>query len=132
MKYLLDTHTFLWSLFNPEKLNNTTTQIIVSQDNDIAVSVITFWEISLKCSIGKLELSGVTPDELPAFAEKTGFEIIQINPNEVASFYNLPRLGHKDPFDRLLIWQAIQRKMIFISKDRSFQEYKKYGLRLRW
>ena len=132
MKYLLDTHTFLWSLFKPEKLSKTTTQTIVTQDNDIAVSVITFWEISLKYSIGKLELYGVKPDELPEFANKTGFEVVQINPDEAATFYTLPRLSHKDTFDRLLIWQAIQRQMILISKDKSFMEYKKHGLRVSW
>ncbi|MGD9158042.1 MAG: type II toxin-antitoxin system VapC family toxin [Desulfobacteraceae bacterium] len=132
MKYLLDTHTFLWSLFKPEKLSKTTTQTIVSQENDIAVSVITFWEISLKYSLGKLELSGVKPDELPGFADKTGFEIIQIDPSEAATFCSLPGLSHKDPFDRLLIWQAIRRQMILVSKDRSFMEYKKYGLRIHW
>ncbi|MBN2420423.1 MAG: type II toxin-antitoxin system VapC family toxin [Deltaproteobacteria bacterium] len=132
MKYLLDTHTFLWSLFTPEKLSKAVTKTIISQENNIAVSVITFWEISLKYSIGKLELSGITPGELPEFTEKTGFDIVQINANEAATFYNLPRLGHKDPFDRLLIWQAIQRKLILISKDSSFLDYKKYGLQIHW
>ena len=83
-------------------------------------------------SIGKLELSGVKPDELPEFANKTGFEIVQVDPNEAANFYNLPRLSHKDLFDHLLIWQAIQRQMILISKDKSFMEYKKHGLRVSW
>lgn len=132
MKYLLDTHAFLWSLFTPEKLSRAASQTIISRDNDITVSVITFWEISLKYSIGKIELSGVKPDELPDFADKAGFEIVQVNPYEAATFYNLPRLSHKDPFDRLLIWQAIQRKIILISKDRSFAEYKEYGLQMQW
>jgi PIN domain nuclease of toxin-antitoxin system len=132
MKYILDTHVFLWSLFNPDKLSKSSIQTIVSQENSIAVSVITFWEISLKYSIGKLDLSGVKPDELPGFAYKTGFEITQVNPDEVATFYKLPRLGHRDPFDRLLIWQAIQQKRVLISKDNSFGEYKEYGLQMHW
>jgi len=132
MNYILDTHTFLWSLFNPDKLSKSSKQTIISQENNIAVSVITLWEISLKYSIGKLDLSGVTPDELPHFAYETGFEITQINPDEVATFYKLPRLGHKDPFDRLLIWQAIQQKRVLISKDNSFDEYKEYGLQMHW
>ncbi|NLD37439.1 MAG: type II toxin-antitoxin system VapC family toxin [Desulfatiglans sp.] len=132
MKYILDTHAFLWALFNPDKLSKATIQTIISQENSIAVSVITFWEISLKYSIGKLDLSGIKPDDLPGFANKTGFEIAQISPDEVATFYKLPRLGHRDAFDRLLIWQAIQQKRILISKDNSFNEYKDYGLQMHW
>lgn len=132
MNYLLDTHAFLWALFTPDKLSREITQAIQSHDNNINVSVITFWEISLKYSIGKIDLSGVTPDDLPDFAYKTGFEILQVKPDEVATFYKLPRLGNKDPFDRLLIWQAIQQKRILISKDNSFAEYKKYGLQMHW
>jgi PIN domain nuclease of toxin-antitoxin system len=132
VKYLLDTHAFLWALFNPDKLSKSTIQTIISQENSIAVSVITFWEISLKYSIGKLDLSGVRPDELPGFAYKTGFEILQISSDTAASFYKLPKLGHKDPFDRLLIWQAIQQKMTLISNDKSFAEYSEYGLHLQW
>lgn len=132
MKYILDTHAFLWALFNPDKLSKATIQTIISQENSIAVSVITFWEISLKYSIGKLDLSGIKPDDLPGYANKTGFEIAQISPDEVATFYKLPRLGHRDPFDRLLIWQAIHQKRILISKDSSFDEYKEYGLQVHW
>ena len=132
MNFLLDTHSFLWTLFVPEKLSRSATQKIMSSDNDVAVSVVTFWEISLKYALGKLELSGVEPDELPSFADQMGLNILPINPTEAASFHRLPRLLHKDPFDRLIIWQAIQRKMILISKDREFKEYRKFGLRTDW
>ena len=74
-----------------DKLSKATSQTIVSQENDIAVSVITFWEISFKYSIDKLELSGVKPDELPGFLDKTGFEVVQIDPYKAAAFYNIPR-----------------------------------------
>ena len=65
MNYLLDTHTFLWTLFEPKKLSKSVSQVILSQENDIAVSVVAFWEISLKYSIGKLELYNVVPEEIP-------------------------------------------------------------------
>jgi hypothetical protein len=55
----------------------------------------------------------VAPDELPDFAEKTGFDIVLINSNEAATFYNLPRLGHKDSFDRRLIWPVGKGKNIY-------------------
>ncbi len=64
MKYLLDTHTLLWVLFEDEKLSKTAQEIIRSPENEIYVSLITYWEIALKYSIGKLELENITPEEI--------------------------------------------------------------------
>ena len=132
MKYILDTHTFLWSLFDPKKLSKPVVQVISSQENDVAVSVVSFWEISLKYAIGKLELYGIEPDELPDCAEQTDLFILPLDPTEAASFYKLPRDKHKNPFDRLIIWQAIQRKIILLSRDQSFQNYREFGLKTYW
>lgn len=132
MNYMLDTHTFLWSLFDPEKLSKPATQAISSPDNDVTVSVITLWEISLKYAIGKLEIYGVEPDEMPGYAEQMELTILSLDPSEAAGFHKLPRDKHKDPFDRLIIWQAIQRKMILISKDLSFKLYHEFGLKTYW
>jgi len=132
MNYLLDTHTFLWSLFDPKKLSKSASQAIISQENDVYVSVVSIWEISLKYAIGKLKLYGVDPDEILDYAGQMDIVILPINPSEAASFYKLPRLEHKDPFDRLMIWQAIQRKIILISKDRSFKDYHEFGLKIYW
>jgi len=132
MNYLLDTHTLLWSLFNPERLSAAVRDTIVSQENDIAVSVISFWEISLKFAMKKLDLRGIMPGELPDYTKQMYIEIIPINSNEAASFYKLPRLEHKYPFDRMIVWQAIQRKIILISKDHNLNEYQKFGLKTFW
>lgn len=132
MNLLLDTHGFLWALFSPEKLSRKATREITSSENDVAVSVVTFWEISLKYGLGKLEMTGVLPEELPDFARQMNLTILGITPDEASSFHNLPRLLHKDPFDRIIIWQAIQRKIILISKDRDFKAYHKFGLRTFW
>ena len=132
MKLLLDTHGFLWSLFTPEKLSRGALREIKSPDNDVAVSVVTFWEISLKYAIGKLELTGVNPEELPDFADQMNLETLPITAAEASSFHKLPRLSHKDPFDRMIIWQAIQRRMTLVSKDRDFGVYRKLGLRTFW
>jgi len=132
MNLLLDTHGFLWSLFTPDKLSKAVDHEIKSPNNDVAVSVVTFWEISLKYALGKLELTGVKPEELPDFAAQMNLEILPITAAEASSFHKLPRLSHKDPFDRIIIWQAIQRKMILVSKDRDFKAYHKFGLRTFW
>ncbi len=132
MKLLLDTHGFLWSLFATDKLSKAVVREIKSPNNDVTVSVVTFWEISLKYALGKLELIGVKPEELPDFAAQMNLEILPLTAAEASSFHKLPRLSHKDPFDRIIIWQAIQRKMILVSKDRDFKAYRKFGLRTFW
>jgi PIN domain nuclease of toxin-antitoxin system len=66
-------------------------------------------------------------------AIKTGFSLINLNPDEAITFNNLPiKEKHRDPFDRMLIWQAIIRKMILISKDPFFKQYRKDGLKILW
>ena len=132
MKYLLDTHTLLWAVFEPDKLTKKVEKLIQDPTNQVFVSVISFWEISLKFNIGKLELINTSPETLPEIAEEMGIEILDVKSDEAASFYKLPRLAHKDPFDRMVIWQAILRKMMFISSDREFRQYRQYGLRLVW
>ena len=130
MKYLIDTHIFLWSLFSPQKISHPIAKIIKEPGNRIFVSAITFWEIALKFSLKRLELEGITPDELPEFANKMNFELLSLGAEEAAFFYHLPRISHKDPFDRMLIWQAIREKMVLISKDRKISAYEDYGLKI--
>ncbi len=132
MKYILDTHSLLWSLLLPEKLTKRARSAILDSENAVVVSVVTFWEISLKFALGKLELTGLAPDDLPAAAQETGLDIIPLDVSEAASFHRLPKLAHKDPFDRLIAWQAIQRKLVLISADREFHNYRKHGLRVLW
>lgn len=132
MNLLLDTHGFLWSLFAPDKLSKIAVREIKSPNNEVAVSVVTFWEISLKYALGKLELTGVVPEELPDFTTQMNMEILPITAAEASSFHKLPRISHKDPFDRIIIWQAIQRKMTLVSKDRDFKAYRKFGLKTFW
>jgi PIN domain nuclease of toxin-antitoxin system len=130
MKYLIDTHIFLWSLFSPQKIPKPIVQIIKKSENEIFVSCVTFWEISIKYSLNKLELEAALPDELPNFAKRMNFEILNLTAEDAASFYRLPRTSHKDPFDRMIIWQAIREKMIFLSKDSKIPAYQKFGLNL--
>jgi len=132
MNYLLDTHTFLWALFSPGKLSERSRKIIEDPANEILVSIITFWEISLKYNLGKLELSGITPEELPGISRDSGFALLHLDVNDVASFHNLPCNIHGDPFDRLLIWQAARNNIPVISRDKRFDEYARHGLKVVW
>lgn len=132
MNCLLDTHALLWTLLDPSRLGKKALASISNPEVTISVSVASFWEISLKYSTGKLELNGVIPDELPAIVRQSGFEILPIDEIDAATFHRLPRMAHKDPFDRLIIWQAISRKLALISCDGAFSEYRKLGLKVIW
>jgi len=130
MKYLIDTHIFLWSLFSPDQISQPIAKILKDPSNRIFVSTITFWEIALKFSLNKLELEGITPGELPEFANKMNFEFLNLSAEDAASFHHLPRVSRKDPFDRMLTWQAIREKLVLISKYRKISAYEKYGLKI--
>jgi len=132
MNCLIDSHVFLWAIFSPERLSRRATEIILNPDSTVNVSVVTFWELSLKFALGKLELNGVTPDLFPGAAKDAGFDILSLADHEAASFHALPRLEHRDPFDRMLIWQAISRKLRLISADRAFDAYRAHGLKTVW
>lgn len=132
MSFLLDTHTLLWSLFEPARLGKKGTEIINNPDLTVFVSVISFWELSLKYATGKLVLGNVTPDDFPDLVRQSGLDILPLAEIDAATFHRLPRLEHKDPFDRLLIWQAISRKLTFISQDKACSAYKKHGLKVIW
>lgn len=104
MSYLLDTHTFIWSIVDETRLSNHTKSILQDASNPIFVSVVTFWEISIKYSLKKLRLTGVDPVELKKAADKNQFTILPLDPEEAASSHQLPLMdAHRDPFDRLLI-----------------------------
>ena len=70
------------------------------------------------------------PDNLPALAKETGFEFLPLDIYTASSFYQLPKLENKDPFDRMLTWQAIKKDFIFMTKDKGVVDYKEYGLKL--
>jgi PIN domain nuclease of toxin-antitoxin system len=132
MKYLLDTHTLLWTVFEPEKISDKAKALITNSSNAIFVSLVSFWEISLKYSLGKLQLENISPAEFPDIVKKMAIEILAIDEDDVSTFHRLPKIGHRDPFDRLIIWQAIRRKMPIMTKDNEFKLYKPHGLRIMW
>ncbi|WP_295394436.1 type II toxin-antitoxin system VapC family toxin [uncultured Thiodictyon sp.] len=130
--YLLDTHSFLWSVFTPERLSRAAQALLANAENPVYVSSVSFWEISLKAGIGKLTLTGCVPDALPEIAQDMGYRLLPLAPDEAASFHRLPRIAHKDPFDRMLIWQAIQRRLVLMTKDAAFDEYRAFQLQTFW
>jgi PIN domain nuclease of toxin-antitoxin system len=69
---------------------------------------------------------------MPDIAAQMGIEILQLGAQETASFYQLPKVAHKDPFDQMIIWQAIQQQLTLISRDANFPEYRQFGLKVLW
>ena len=133
MKYLLDTHALLWTLLDSQKLSKAARIIIENRKNEILVSSISLWEISLKASIGKLEIDDLDIEKIPNYMEKMGIGIIELNAKEAIESGRLPfHSEHKDPFDRMLIWQAISRRMQLVSKDQRMKSYEADGLKLVW
>lgn len=132
MNYLLDTHTLIWSIIDPDKLSKPVIEILEDAHHSIKVSSISFWEISLKFSLGKLKLTGIMPQDVPNLSVQSGFELIPVMPEEAATYHQLKNRQHRDPFDRMLIWQAINYKLILISKDKDIHAYKAEGLKVIW
>ncbi len=132
MNMLVDTHTFLWSLLSPDRISARARALLADGGNAVHVSAVTFWEISLKVAIGKLALDGIEPSELPAAARDANYVLLPIEAGEAAGFHNLPVKRHKDPFDRMLVWQSIQRRMLLVSRDTELSAYTRYGLKVVW
>jgi PIN domain nuclease of toxin-antitoxin system len=133
MKILLDTHSFIWAITDSKKLSNKVTRMLEDIDNDVHVSVISFWEISLKQSVGKLSLGELNPEDFVELAKESQISIAGLTTDLVATSHQLPWRGqHKDPFDRMLVWKAIKNDYRLISKDSDFVLYKDLGLNIVW
>jgi len=132
VNYLVDTHVFLWAELSPKKISKKVKDILLNEESTKYVSTMTFWEISLKFSLGKIDLKGILPDKLPAIAKDTGFEILNLDAQTASTFYQLPKIKNKDPFDRILAWQAIREDCFLLTHDKELAGYKDYGLRVIW
>lgn len=121
MDLLIDTHTLLWFYAGDSKLDEKTKNVILDTENTIYLSIATLWEIAIKVNIGKLDLKGDII-EFFAFVERNDFTILPISFQNLIVLSNLP-FHHKDPFDRIIITQAITENLIIGSNDAIFKEY---------
>lgn len=132
MKLLLDTHSFIWAISNRRKLPARAISEIEKRENEVFVSSVSFWEIAIKVRIKKLDPIGSDDRDLVTIAETTGFQPISLTPLEASTSFKLTEATHFDPFDRMLIWQAIQRNMILVSGDADLRKFRPHGLKLLW
>jgi PIN domain nuclease of toxin-antitoxin system len=118
MNLLLDTHALIWTLENNPTLSSKARDAIIDGKNMIFVSSVSAWEISIKKSMGKLE----TPDNLYEEIRLHRFTELKINFEHAWLVGKLPAI-HKDPFDRMLISQAIIEKLTLITRDKQIAQY---------
>ena len=122
-RLLLDTNTFLWWISDHfKKLGNNTIESIQNPNNQVFVSAVTPWEISIKKSLGKLK----APDDISSIIEEEGFMELAISGFHGEQSGLLPQ-HHKDPFDRVIIAQAQAEGLIIVTNDSQFE---KYGIRI--
>jgi PIN domain nuclease of toxin-antitoxin system len=115
MKYLLDTHTFLWLVNTPEVLPEKVLSIVRDRSATILVSLVVPWEIAIKAKTGKLNPAGIL-DDFEVKVTKAKFEMLEMTVRHVIRGGSLP-LHHRDPFDRLLIAQAFELRIPILSND---------------
>jgi PIN domain nuclease of toxin-antitoxin system len=121
MNILLDTHTLLWYLEDSKNLSSKAAEIIEDPSNTLRVSIASLWEISIKLGLGKLSLQN-SFSELEEVLKQLKIEVLPITFSDTECYLNLP-LHHRDPFDRILVAQAINHSLVLVSRDVAFDAY---------
>jgi PIN domain nuclease of toxin-antitoxin system len=131
-KLVLDSHTLLWAIGKSDELSAQVVNFITDNTNEVYVSAVSLWEIALKYSLGKLTL-GFEINDIPKYCNQMGFYMMPLTPLEALDSLKLPLRGnHKDPFDRMLIYQCISHNYTLVSKDSKMKFYIDDGLDYMW
>ena len=128
MRFLVDTHACLWAIQSPEKLTERVRSIFTDRKAELLVSIATPWEMALKAGIGKLENGAEILDKFESRVTASGYRILETSIKHTIESGYLPRY-HKDPFDRLLIAQALDLNIPILSRDDIFDMY---GVKRVW
>jgi PIN domain nuclease of toxin-antitoxin system len=122
MKVLVDTHTFLWALLEDHRLSAKARQILRSDESDLVFSLVSLWEIAIKIKIGKLNAIGSSVAYIREEMAAYGMELLPIRYEHILQLEMLP-LYHSEPFDRLIISQAITEGLPILTHDKEFPAY---------
>ncbi len=122
MKLLLDTHAFLWFIGGNDRLNAYARALIEDEANDRYLSVASLWEMAIKVSIGKLDVPLPFTRLVRQHVVGNAIDVLQVEPEHLDEQRKMP-FHHRDPFDRLIIAQAITEEMTVFSRDSAFEEY---------
>lgn len=122
MRLLLDTHAVLWFYESDPKLSGHALSHITAPANTVYVSIASYWEIAIKSQLGKYQLHPSFDEYMRGAVAGNGFHTLAIDPHHVSLVANLP-LHHRDPFDRMLVAQAIAEQMQLVSNDAALDAY---------
>jgi len=122
MRLLLDTHSFLWYITNNPKLPRYAYDAIRDKSNEAFLSVVSLWEVFVKYKIGKLPLPEPVEEYIDSRRTTHRIENLTLDSATVARLLSLPDY-HRDPFDRMLICQALQHDLAIVTKDEIFRRY---------
>ena len=122
MKFILDTHVWLWMIAEPHRLSPTTAELMENPENELLLSAASSWEIAIKYSLGKLDLPSIPSRYVPQQIFETGVTPLAVEHSHALRVASLPR-HHHDPFDRLIIAQAETEEAILITADHKFSPY---------
>jgi len=122
MKLLLDTHVFIWWASASENLSEKVLKACTDRRNELFLSVTSAWEMQIKVQLGKLELDQSLEELINLQRKTNNIQLLPISFAHILELGNLPSI-HGDPFDRLLIAQAIKENLKLVSKDRVFSNY---------
>lgn len=119
MRVILDTHALVWSLSDDQRLSQVARQVITNEANDILVSVVSAWEMAVKRALGKLE----APEDLERVISEAGFVQRLVHLGDCERLATLPSI-HPDPFDRMLVCQALEDGVPIVTRDESIARYR--------
>lgn len=122
MRLLLDTHAFLWYITNDQKLPRHAFDAIRDKSNDVYLSVVSVWEALVKHQIGKLTLPSPADEYISQRQAAHRIAPLPLDPPAASHLLKLP-LHHRDPFDRMLICQAMQHELVVVTVDEDFRRY---------
>ncbi len=122
MRLLLDTCAFIWIASDAPELSSRAREIFRSPDNDVYLSAASTWEISVKHGLGRLPLPGAPETYVPGLRQRHGIEPLALNEEATLYLGRLPTL-HRDPFDRMLVCQAIVEGMVILTPDELITQY---------
>jgi PIN domain nuclease of toxin-antitoxin system len=121
MRILLDTHVFLWAITDDPRLGGLSRDLISSKAGVVMLSHVSLWEIAIKHALARADMP-LSAAQAIAWAEASGFELLPLALQHILTLEQLP-LHHRDPFDRLLVAQAISEPFTLLSADGAFEAY---------
>jgi len=128
MRVLVDTHTFIWALLHDHRLTAKAKEVLRSDEHELVFSLVSLWEIAIKIKTGKLNTIGSSVAYIRDEMNEYGMEMLPIRYEHVLNLEALPH-HHSDPFDRLLIAQALAEGLPILTADRAFRQY---GVKTVW